>query len=281
MSLNAEPADPQERQEHHLPPKSFADAAHEAIDHNGHDPINEDSIKETPPTRKLSRKGSIEPRPLQEMLDEEEKQPSLPSTPVQPRRTRSTKQQEKSWADMAEEGVNTAAHPIIDLHAGEGHEAHADGEEFTGQGRNESPRSPAQINRPHKRTSSIRSAKSTSPMMTVSEGSDGQQQKPVYEKFESPDGKQLTSVKPDDSYDDALKLDEKELPQKKEEQPKHSKDELVSGRRAGAGWESSAYVLASTIIHSPLLTHVTALDGHHSTFLSSVAFKQEWSLSTP
>jgi 2-acylglycerol O-acyltransferase 2 len=93
MSLNAEPADPQERQEHHLPPKSFADAAHEAIDHNGHDSINEDSIKETPPTRKLSRKGSIEPRPLQEMLDEEEKQPSLPSTPVQPRRTRSIKQQ--------------------------------------------------------------------------------------------------------------------------------------------------------------------------------------------
>jgi 2-acylglycerol O-acyltransferase 2 len=248
MSPNAEPADPQERQENHLPPKSFADAAHEALDQNGQDLINEESIKETPPTRKLSRKGSIEPRPLQEMLDEEEKQPSLPSTPVQPRRTRSTKQQEKSWADMAEEGVNTAAHPVIDLHPGEGHEAHENGEEFTGQGRNESPKSPAQLNRPHKRTSSIRSAKSTSPMMTVSEGTDGHQKKLVYEKFESPDGKQLTSVKPDDSYEEALRVDEKEAPQKKEQQPKASKDELVSGRRAGAGWESSAYVNPSTII---------------------------------
>ncbi|KEQ77806.1 diacylglycerol O-acyltransferas-like protein 2B [Aureobasidium namibiae CBS 147.97] len=209
MSLNAEPADPQERQEHHLPPKSFADAAHEALDQNGHDSINEESIKETPPTRKLSRKGSIEPRPLQEMLDEEEKQPSLPSTPIQPRRTRSTKQQEKSWADMAEDG------------------------------RSESPKSPAQLHRPHKRTSSLRSNKSNSPMMTVSEGFNGMQQKLVYEKFESPDGKQLTSVKPDDSYEEALRIDEKEAPKKKE-QPKASKDELVSGRRAGAGWETSA-----------------------------------------
>ena len=257
MSLNAEPADPQQRQEHHLPPKSFADAAHEAIDQNGADSINEESIKETPPTRKLSRKGSIEPRPLQEMLDEEEKQPSLPSTPIQPRRTRSTKQQEKSWADMAEEGVNTAKHPVIDLHAGEGHEAHENGEEFTGQGRNESPKSPAQMQRPHKRTSSLRSNKSTSPMMTVSEGSNGQQQKLVYEKFESPDGKQLTSVKPDDSYEEALRTDEKEAP-KKQEQPKNSKDELVSGRRAGAGWESSAYVTSSSIVHLPSLTHIPA-----------------------
>jgi 2-acylglycerol O-acyltransferase 2 len=257
MSLNFEPADPQERQEHHLPPKSFADAAHEALDQNGHVSINEESIKETPPTRKLSRKGSMEPRPLQEMLDEEEKHPSLPSTPVQPRRTHSTKQQEKSWADMAEQGVNTAAHPIIDLHAGEGHEAHADGEEFTGQGRSESPRSPAQLNRPHKRTSSIRSAKSTSPMMTVSE-TDSRQQNLVQEKFGGPDGKQLTSVKTDDTYEETLKLDEKDISEKREEQPKASKDELVSGRRAGAGWESSAYVLSSTIIHCPLLTHIPA-----------------------
>ncbi|THW67940.1 diacylglycerol O-acyltransferase 2A [Aureobasidium pullulans] len=238
MSLNPEPADPQERQESHLPPKSFADAAHEALgehEQNGGDSFNEESIKETPPTRKLSRKGSIEPRPLQEMLDEEERQPSLPSTPIQPRRTRSQKEQkqEKSWADMAEEGVNTNAHPVIDLHAGE---ANGDSQEFTGEGRNDSPKSPAQMHRPHKRTSS----KSMSPKKTVSEGTDGQQQKLVYEKFESPDGKQLTSVKPDDSYEEELRTDEKEAPKQKEQQVRDSKDELVSGRRAGAGWETSA-----------------------------------------
>lgn len=256
MSLNPEPADPQERQESHLPPKSFADAAHEALgehEQNGGDSFNEESIKETPPTRKLSRKGSIEPRPLQEMLDEEERQPSLPSTPIQPRRTRSQKEkkQEKSWADMAEEGVNTNAHPVIDLHAGE---ANGDSQEFTGEGRNDSPKSPAQMHRPHKRTSS----KSISPKKTVSEGTDGQQQKLVYEKFESPDGKQLTSVKPDDSYEEALRTDEKEAPKQKEQQVRDSKDELVSGRRAGAGWETSAYVLPHTFNSLTLLTHVSA-----------------------
>ncbi|KEQ95635.1 hypothetical protein AUEXF2481DRAFT_679142 [Aureobasidium subglaciale EXF-2481] len=168
MSLNAEPADAQERQEQHLPPKSFADAAHEALEEpeqNGQGSINEDSIKETPPTRKLVRKGSIEPRPLQEMLDEEERQPSLPSTPVQPRRTRS-KKDSKSWADMAEEGIDTKSHPVIDLHSGE---TKGDGEEFTGEGHNEAPRSPAQINRPHKRTSSKSSNKSMSPKKSVAE----------------------------------------------------------------------------------------------------------------
>jgi len=93
--------------------------------------------------------------------------------------------------------------------------------------------------------------------MTVSEGFNGMQQKLVYEKFESPDGKQLTSVKPDDSYEEALRIDEKEAPKKKE-QPKASKDELVSGRRAGAGWETSAYVFQAPFPSLAMLTHTSA-----------------------
>lgn len=248
MSLNPEPADPQERQEHRLPPKSYADAAEEALETNGQDgdSFNEDSIKESPPMRRLVRKGSIEPRPLGEMLDEEEAQPSLPSTPVQPRRSRS-KKEGKSYADAAEEGVNTDAHPIIDLHEGDGEGNNEKGNgnnggEFTGEGQDASPKSPAKIGRPHKRTSS----RPTNQKKAVAEGLGGLQQKLVYERFESPDGKQLTSVKPDDSYENALRIDEKEMPQKEQQQndDKPSRDELVSGRRAGASWERSAYVLS-------------------------------------
>jgi hypothetical protein len=36
MSLNSEPAAPEEREAHHLPPKSFADAAHEALEPPSH-----------------------------------------------------------------------------------------------------------------------------------------------------------------------------------------------------------------------------------------------------
>jgi 2-acylglycerol O-acyltransferase 2 len=279
MSLNFEPADPQERAAYHLRPKSFAEAAQEALgaqEQNGGDSFNEDSIKESPPVRRLVRKGSIEPRPLGEMLDEEEKTPSLPSTPIQLGHTRSRKK-DKTWADMAEEGVNTDAHPIIDLHATD---QQRDSGEFVGEGRDASPKGPAKMNRPHKRTSSRTSMSSPRalweaadgqrPKSVSSEASDSQQKKSpsdksvvdksdgkiVFEKFEGHDGKALVSVKPDDSYENALRIDEMEATQPKQpkqhqqQQPQQnqdqqlqvqaSKDELVSGRRAGAGWETSA-----------------------------------------
>jgi len=45
----------------------------------------------------------------------------------------------------------------------------------------------------------------------------------------------LISVAPEDSISDSLKLDEKERPRTR----KDGSHELVSGRRAGAGWEQS------------------------------------------
>lgn len=41
MSLNPEPAAPEERAEHHLPPKSFADAAKEALEPESHENQND------------------------------------------------------------------------------------------------------------------------------------------------------------------------------------------------------------------------------------------------
>lgn len=58
----------------------------------------------------------------------------------------------------------------------------------------------------------------------------------VYDKVEGPDGQRLMSVKPDDNYEAALRQD------KKEQNPEWEKSELTSGRKAGAGWDSSGSV---------------------------------------
>ncbi|GAB7349543.1 hypothetical protein MBLNU459_g0244t1 [Dothideomycetes sp. NU459] len=225
MSLNPEPADPGERQDHHLPPKSYADAVEQEIPPTPvsfGNFIDEDSIKESPP-RLHTRQGS-EPRPLGEMLDESESQShqngdhmSLPSTPV---RIGRKPVPGKSFADAAAEGTN-GTHPKFDMHD--------DAEQYTGAGMDESPRSP--IRKPHKRTPSR-----STPNGQKKDDSDGSQRKLVYEEVSSKDGEQLTSVKPQDNFDTEPPVEEKS-PQ---EQKPLTKEELVSGRRAGAGWERSA-----------------------------------------
>lgn len=76
MALNSEPADPAVRESQHMAPKSYADAAEEALQHDdGDDILDEAAIKETPPPSAIQRNHS-EPRPLGEMIDEDER--SLP-----------------------------------------------------------------------------------------------------------------------------------------------------------------------------------------------------------
>jgi len=76
MALNNEPADPAVRESQHLAPKSYADAAEEALAHDDRDDIfDEAAVKETPPRNAFQRNHS-EPRPLGEMIDEDER--SLP-----------------------------------------------------------------------------------------------------------------------------------------------------------------------------------------------------------
>jgi len=70
MALNNEPADPAVRESQHLAPKSYADAAEEALAHDGNDIFDEATVKETPPPS-ITRNHS-EPRPLGEMMDEDE-----------------------------------------------------------------------------------------------------------------------------------------------------------------------------------------------------------------
>jgi hypothetical protein len=71
MALSNEPADPAVRESQHLAPKSYADAAEEALAHDGDDVFDEATVKETPPPKFVSHNHS-EPRPLGEMMDEDE-----------------------------------------------------------------------------------------------------------------------------------------------------------------------------------------------------------------
>lgn len=226
-ALNPEPADPQDRQAHHLAPKSYADAAEEGL--NGHSHFNEDDIKETPPRSRV-RQGSeprSEPRPLGEILTESEERVNQLATPSRVSRKPVAS---KSYADAAIEHPPNGAHLKHDLDGI--HDLDGRGEQYTGEGMAESPRSPTR--KPHRRVSS-KSMNGT----TSRDVSDGLQPKLVQEKFEGKDGDTLTSVKPPNGYEENLKLDKKERPQKHKRAPSEN---LVSGRKAGAGWEKSAYV---------------------------------------
>lgn len=70
MALNAEPADPAVRESQHLAPKSYADAAEEALAQDDDNSIfDEATVKETPPPKNAL---NHEPRPLGEVIEEDE-----------------------------------------------------------------------------------------------------------------------------------------------------------------------------------------------------------------
>jgi hypothetical protein len=77
------------------------------------------------------------------------------------------------------------------------------------------------------------------------------EQKVLFEEHTNGDGEILTSVKPDPEYEKSLKHDKEAAPRdqrksskntnKRQDTPKSQlKDDLSSGREAGAGWEKSA-----------------------------------------
>ena len=93
---------------------------------------------------------------------------------------------------------------------------------FVGDGEDDAPRSP--VRKPHKRNGSLR---------VNGHKKEGNDHSLLVEKYNTPDGEILTSVKPEAGYEESLRTDEKE------NKPQTKQDELVSGRRAGAGWDNS------------------------------------------
>ncbi|KAF1355466.1 diacylglycerol acyltransferase-domain-containing protein [Delphinella strobiligena] len=184
MSLNPEPADPQDRQEQHLPPKSFAEAAVENVEApNAHD----------------------------ESADTNRTQP----------------EPGKSYAAATLDGTNGNGHTKVEV-------VNNGADEYSGQGMDESPRTPI-VRKTHKRVSSRASQGSLNRRKSPS-GDEGPP-KLIYESFGNDESKQLISVKPHDAFEDLPKAEEKKKPQ---HERSSSRDDLVSGRRAGAGWEQSA-----------------------------------------
>jgi hypothetical protein len=96
--------------------------------------------------------------------------------------------------------------------------------EYVGSGEYDVPRSP--MRKTHSRSGSVR---------VNGVKREKVNQSLVLEKYQDADGEHLISVAPEDSISDSLKLDEKERPRTR----KDGSHELVSGRRAGAGWEQS------------------------------------------
>ncbi|KAK4540274.1 hypothetical protein LTR36_009586 [Oleoguttula mirabilis] len=167
MSLNFEPADPSERNENGLAPKSYADAAEEALGRNGGvSQIDEDAIKESPP-RPNHQRNSSEPRPYGEMLDEEEAR-SSPGSPSlrHPRGRLENKASRESYAGVVKDNEPAAENSVIygngvplaalNTTANGNGVKHSNGDKtpdtLEGRGEDESPRSP--IRKAHKRISS-------------------------------------------------------------------------------------------------------------------------------
>ena len=279
MALNAEPADPLERKEHHLAPKSYADAAEEALEHNGNGFINEDAIKETPPRTGHQRVPST-PRPLGEVIDENEKALPPGSPTLRHKTARIEKEAHKeTFADavkdydavgvqtppsaMQANGIGNAIQKLPDANGPNGAPT-----SYSGVGIDETPRSP--IRKAHKRVSS-RSLNGIAQKQAQSEkshlnGVSGQTKSEVngnsaieetsvddettigegtivQEKFRSKSGHALASIEVGEEFTASLKQREnKEYTSEPSARAKRERkdSELVSGRRAGAGWSQSA-----------------------------------------
>ena len=271
MALNPEPADPVEREEHSLPPKSFADALQEGLDDTTGTAsdaestlVDEDAIKESPPRIQHTRKSS-EPRSLVEVMDEGDGfGPLLSSSPSL--RHPKGRLEEEGIRDSYAEAVKDNP-PKVNGYSWTNGVTHGSGDKtpdtFDGVGEDEEPRSPS-FRKTHRRMSSNRSLDS-SPATTKEEGSpifspksigpeiepaaqgvDGED-KLIYENVTNKSGENLTALKPGSGYFTAL---DQRANKKSSAEPPPEVDgrlertstgtDLVSGRRAGAGWGRSA-----------------------------------------
>ncbi|MCJ1366543.1 diacylglycerol O-acyltransferase 1 [Acarospora aff. strigata] len=114
--------------------------------------------------------------------------------------------------------------PIEELLNGDDYIENAAPTEYTGSGEDAAPRS--SVRKVHSRNGSLRVNGVRKEKIN---------QSLILEDFQNKDGEHLMGVAPEESIMDSLRLGEKEMPRARG----GGSHELVSGRRAGAGWEQS------------------------------------------
>ncbi|KAF2842868.1 DAGAT-domain-containing protein [Patellaria atrata CBS 101060] len=203
--MSPEPSHPEEREAHHLPPKSYAEAAEngandEFMKVNGGPVLNTDSTD------------------------------SLNSEPSHPDEREAHDLPPKSYAEAAENGIyiakdekiKTAGGPTVN---GTYKQRPATLEQkYSGSGQDDFPRSP--VRKSPRRSSLRHNGIATKP-------NPKNENNLIFEKYKDSDGDQLTSIKPLDEYENEVRQGQLERRDAGE------REILVSGRKAGAGWERS------------------------------------------
>lgn len=145
--------------------------------------------------------------------------PSAPlnSEPSQPAERKENRLPPKSYADAVEQNLDDddQAEDRVPM-------------QYIGNGIDDAPRSP--MRKAHKRNGSLR---------VNGVKKEKEDKNTLVEKFQDRDGERLTTVGFSKAYEEALRQDEKEKPIIKQSEG-HA---LVSGRKAGAGWERSGYMI--------------------------------------
>ncbi|KAF2156860.1 DAGAT-domain-containing protein [Myriangium duriaei CBS 260.36] len=211
---------------HHPPkpsPKSYADALEHGTGFTSIDSssdIDEDLIKETPPR---SNSDGSAPRPLGEILDEDE---SLPR-PVTPTPLTRKPVPGRSYADAAAIRPSGHSRQPSDLSV----DTEADHHSVSTDGSRKSP---------------LRRVRQRVPSATLNGGTRreigdnmSKDNNIVYEKFDGKHGDGLTTVKSKDEADKDKKRKDKTIAEKPNHVRAYSRDDLVSGRRAGESWGQS------------------------------------------
>jgi 2-acylglycerol O-acyltransferase 2 len=241
MSLNAEPAAPEERETHHLPPKSYAEAAEAPAESQIYYPseTNDSGGPEDSKPRPLTPLNGINGNQHRdENGDHEKSYAEVLEAPPRPQDAPTSHLH--NWAldhspAVTEQSNGTAKStppPIA-----------PEKEQYEGSGQDDSPKSPK---KGHKRHSSLNSNGST-PSRPSSRS-----KHQIYHEHNNGNGGLLASVKPTEDYDHNLAA--------KKGKP-HKKGQLVHGKQAGAGWTKSKYA-TPTHFHEHMDPHTSSSDEH-------------------
>lgn len=228
MSLNTEPAGAATQQSngdtHPLHDDSPDLESETDIERDIDVAVDERAVKETPPRARHTRQSS-EPRPIGEVIDENEMRTGSPSL-RHPKGRIEERNSRESWAEVVKgqlpgednavvsgNGVPPTSYSLASNGIALGHAGDKTPETLEGTGEAESPRSP--VRRAHKRVSSrsLNGPKTKEKEISKPDGSslghslvssmDEEAAQPgqlVYEKFHNKSGENLASIKPDLNY---------------------------------------------------------------------------------